>query len=64
MPDEELKSAALKLTHPRLGPDAIAAMFRRARIIGRIADGAFQLDLRTVEDPSAFAVEFDLKRRT
>ncbi len=63
MPDEELKSVALKLAHPRLGPDAIAAMFRRARIVGRIADGAFQLDLRTVEDPAAFAVEFESPRR-
>ncbi len=62
LPDEELKSVALKLTHPRLGPDAIAAIFRRARIVGRIADGAFQLDLRTVEDPSAFAVRFETPR--
>jgi hypothetical protein len=32
-------------------------MFRRARIIGRIVDDAFQLDLRTVEDPAVFAVK-------
>ncbi len=59
LPAEELKTAALKVTHPRLGPDAIAARFRRARIIGRITAGAFQLDMRTVEDPAAFAMEFE-----
>jgi L-seryl-tRNA(Ser) seleniumtransferase len=59
MPDQEIKSAALAIAHPRLGPDAIAAMFRHARIIGRIADNRFLLDLRTVEDPAAFAVQFN-----
>jgi hypothetical protein len=39
-------------------------MFRRARIIGRIADQRFLLDMRTVEDPAAFAVEFDVPSRS
>ncbi len=60
LPDAELETRALKLTHPALSPDAVAAIFRNARppIIGRIEDGAFLLDLRTVEDPAAFAVQF------
>jgi len=60
MPTEELETRALRLTHPRLSADAIARQFRRARppVIGRIKDDAFQLDLRTVEDPAAFAVSF------
>jgi hypothetical protein len=35
-------------------------MFRRARppVIGRIMDGAFHLDMRTIEDPAALAVQF------
>jgi hypothetical protein len=35
-------------------------MFRHARppVIGRIHEGAFFLDLRTIEDPAALAVDF------
>ena len=51
MPVEELKSVALRVTHPEKSANAIAAMFRRARIIGRVADDSFHLDLRTIEDP-------------
>ncbi len=60
MPTEEIETRVLRLSHPRLSPDAIARHFRRARppILGRIKDDAFQLDLRTVEDPAAFAVSF------
>ena len=60
LPTEELETRVLRLSHPRLSADAIARYFRGARppIIGRIKDGAFQLDLRTVEDPAAFAVSF------
>ncbi len=60
LPTEELKTAALVVRHPERSPDAIAAMFRRARppVIGRIKDDSFQLDLRTIEDPAALAVEF------
>lgn len=60
LPTEEIETRVLRLSHPRFSPDAIARHFRKARppIIGRIQDGAFQLDLRTVEDPAAFAVSF------
>ena len=60
LPDAALDSAGVKVTHPRISSSAIAAMFRRARIVGRIADDAFILDMRTIEDPAVFAVE--LKR--
>jgi L-seryl-tRNA(Ser) seleniumtransferase len=60
LPTEELPTVALRVTHPRFSADAIAAMFRRARIIGRVSDDAFNLDLRTVEDPATFAVSFKL----
>jgi L-seryl-tRNA(Ser) seleniumtransferase len=59
MPVEELKSVALRVTHPVKSANAIAAMFRRARIIGRVADDSFQLDLRTIEDPAVFAVKLE-----
>ncbi|MBE3603388.1 L-seryl-tRNA(Sec) selenium transferase [bacterium] len=59
-PTEQIESRALRITHPELSADAIAAMFRRARppVIGRIRDGAFMIDLRAIEDPSALAVAF------
>ena len=57
MPVKELDTVAIRVTHPRRSANAIAAMFRRARIIGRIVDDSFQLDLRTVEDPALFSVE-------
>ena len=48
------------MTQPELAPEAIAAMFRAAGppLIGRIADDAFLLDVRAVDDASAFAVSF------
>jgi L-seryl-tRNA(Ser) seleniumtransferase len=58
LPEAELETRALRVTHPKLSANAIAAMFRQARIIGRIQDDAFQLDLRTVEDPTVFAAHF------
>jgi L-seryl-tRNA(Ser) seleniumtransferase len=60
LPAQALESRALRITHPALSPDAIAAFFRRASppVIGRISGGAFQLDLRTIEDPLALAVRF------
>jgi L-seryl-tRNA(Ser) seleniumtransferase len=57
MPVKELDTVAIRVTHPGRSANAIAAMFRRARIIGRIVDDSFQLDLRTVEDPALFSVE-------
>ena len=59
MPVEELKSVALRVTHPEKSANAIAAMFRRARIIGRVADDSFILDLRTIEDPAVFSVKLE-----
>jgi L-seryl-tRNA(Ser) seleniumtransferase len=59
MPVEELGSVALRVTHPGKSANAIAAMFRRARIIGRVADDSFYLDLRTIEDPAVFAVKLE-----
>jgi L-seryl-tRNA(Ser) seleniumtransferase len=58
LPTEEIESRALRITHREHSPDTIAALFRHARppVIGRITDGAFHLDLRTVEDPTALAV--------
>ncbi|MGH7863683.1 MAG: L-seryl-tRNA(Sec) selenium transferase [Candidatus Binataceae bacterium] len=59
LPTEELATFALMVRHPDHSPDAIAAMFRRARppVIGRIKNESFQLDLRTVEDPALLAVQ-------
>jgi L-seryl-tRNA(Ser) seleniumtransferase len=57
LPVKELDTVALRVTHPGKSANAIASMFRRARIIGRIVDDSFQLDLRTVEDPALFAVK-------
>jgi L-seryl-tRNA(Ser) seleniumtransferase len=59
MPVEELKSVALRVSHPEKSANAIAAMFRRARIIGRVADDSFFLDLRTIEDPAVFSVKLE-----
>lgn len=59
MPVEELKSVALRVSHPDKSANAIGAMFRRARIIGRVADDSFYLDLRTIEDPAVFAVKLE-----
>jgi hypothetical protein len=52
-----LASVAVTVTHPSVSPNAIAAIFRRARIVGRISDDAFHLDMRTIEDASVFAVQ-------
>ncbi|MGH7916546.1 MAG: L-seryl-tRNA(Sec) selenium transferase [Candidatus Binataceae bacterium] len=61
LPTERLMTRALRITHPRLGADAIAALFRRARppVIGRVDEDAFQLDMRTIEDPVILAIELD-----
>src|SRR5262249_23109514 len=60
MPEDEIETRVLRITHPRHQAEAIAAMFRRAvpAIIGRISGGAFQLDLRTIEDPAVLAASF------
>ena len=60
LPTVELKTLAIRVTHPTLTADSIALRFRHARppVIGRISEGAFLLDLRTVEDPLTLAVDF------
>ncbi|MHB8381239.1 MAG: L-seryl-tRNA(Sec) selenium transferase [Candidatus Binataceae bacterium] len=60
LPDAALDSAGVRITHAKIPPDAIAARFRRAKIIGRVAGDSFILDMRTIEDPAVFAV--DLKQ--
>ena len=57
LPDAALESAGVRITHAQISPSAIAARFRRARIIGRVADDSFILDMRTIEDPAVFAVD-------
>ena len=67
LPTEELETRALRVTCRELSAASVARHFRNARppIIGRIKDDAFQLDLRTVEDPASFAVSFpELPRRS
>jgi L-seryl-tRNA(Ser) seleniumtransferase len=56
LPAAQLESRALRISHPRLGADEIAAAFRRTRVIGRVHDGGFLLDLRVIEDPTLLAV--------
>ena len=55
-PAAQLESRALRITHPTLGAGEIAAAFRRTKVIGRIHDGAFLLDLRVIEDAALLAV--------
>jgi L-seryl-tRNA(Ser) seleniumtransferase len=59
-PTTELESRALRIGHATVTPDAIARKFRRAHppVIGRIKDGFFQLDLRTIESADELAVSF------
>jgi L-seryl-tRNA(Ser) seleniumtransferase len=60
LPAERLESVAVRVTHPRKSAQAVARIFRRAGIVGRITADSFQLDMRTVEDPAVFAVKLDL----
>ncbi|MGH7247722.1 MAG: L-seryl-tRNA(Sec) selenium transferase, partial [Pseudomonadota bacterium] len=57
LPDASLASVGVRITHPQISSSAIAAKFRRVRIIGRVADDSFILDMRMVEDPAVFAVD-------
>jgi L-seryl-tRNA(Ser) seleniumtransferase len=52
LPTEEIATKAIAIDHAALGADRIAAHFRAARppIVGRIKDGRFLLDLRTIFD--------------
>jgi L-seryl-tRNA(Ser) seleniumtransferase len=57
LPTETLESRALRLTHPSLTATEIGAAFRQMKVIGRISDDAFLLDLIAIEDPAALAVK-------
>jgi L-seryl-tRNA(Ser) seleniumtransferase len=54
LPTEEIPSKAIVVEHGRMSAQQIAERFRQARppIIGRIQDGSFLLDLRTIFDPA------------
>jgi len=53
LPTEEIPTKVVAICHEAAGADWIAERFRgaRPRIIGRIKDGSFLLDLRTIFDP-------------
>ena len=53
LPTEEITTKVVAIRHESAGADWIAERFRGARtpIIGRIKDGLFLLDLRTIFDP-------------
>ena len=53
LPTDELPSRAIAIVARHRSAETIAEQFRRARppIIGRISDGRFLLDLRTIDDP-------------
>jgi L-seryl-tRNA(Ser) seleniumtransferase len=59
LPTAQLKTRAIQITHPTITAESIAAIFRRAKpsVIGRISEGAFLLDCRTIEDPAALALD-------
>jgi L-seryl-tRNA(Ser) seleniumtransferase len=52
LPEAELASWAVALTHPRLGAERLAAALHRGdpAVIGRIEEGRLLLDLRTVPE--------------
>jgi L-seryl-tRNA(Ser) seleniumtransferase len=54
LPIENLPTKAISITHPSVGADDIARLFRQADppIIGRIQAGRFLLDLRGIFDPA------------
>jgi L-seryl-tRNA(Ser) seleniumtransferase len=60
LPTDEIPTKAISIEHDGLGADRIAERFRRARppIIGRITDGRFLLDLRTVFDSNDLIPKF------
>jgi L-seryl-tRNA(Ser) seleniumtransferase len=57
LPTERIESRALRITHPSLSATEIAAAFRHVKVIGRISEDAFLLDLIAIEDPAALAVQ-------
>jgi len=53
LPTDDIPSMAIAVVHDRVPASQIAERFRNARppIIGRVKDGRFLLDLRTIFDP-------------
>jgi L-seryl-tRNA(Ser) seleniumtransferase len=53
LPTEELPSKIIAVENEKIGAESIAARFRNSSppILGRIRDGRFLLDLRTIFDP-------------
>ena len=60
LPSNEIETRALRIKHRTLSEEDVAKIFRTARppVIGRISEGAFMLDIRTVEDAADLAVQF------
>jgi L-seryl-tRNA(Ser) seleniumtransferase len=60
LPTEELPTLVITVEHKNLSATRIAETFRRANppIIGRIKDGRFLLDLRTIFDPQELVPNF------
>ncbi len=56
LPDYELKTYSLSIIHKKIGASGIAEIFRKAKtpVIGKIKNGEFRLDMRTV-----FLSDFD-----
>jgi L-seryl-tRNA(Ser) seleniumtransferase len=54
VPVHAIESRAIEVTHATAGPDEIAARFRAAEppVVGRVQQGRFLLDLRSVHEPS------------
>jgi L-seryl-tRNA(Ser) seleniumtransferase len=59
VPAVALPSRAIAISHPACSAEDVAARFRAARppVLGRIHEGRFLLDLRTITDPAALDVE-------
>jgi len=58
VPSVAIPSRAIAVSHPERSPEDVAARFRAARppVLGRIHDGRYLLDLRTVLVPDALDV--------
>ncbi len=61
LPTEEIPTKVIAVERDGMGADRIAARFRAARppIIGRVHDGRFLLDLRTIFDPAGAVPAWD-----
>ena len=61
LPTASIPTKAIVVEHDALGAGAVAQRFRRARppIIGRVHDGQFLLDLRTIFDATELIPHWD-----